>query len=197
MSCMYGRLRNSHSGYLISKATSKEVSHSPKRCSKLILGELWQWKERVIVIIVFKLFCNNWRFLHSNKRWCSLKGVSHVKQFEGVAKSYFDLCADNRLWLLFSLNIFLIIFELLCFSRNLHLSVNWSIFGTADWHLQETSLFQQVSQILRGSVLFLALAVAKLISCPLFIFRAACAPTFANQLLHFEWYHSVLESMLY
>ena len=167
---MYGRVRNSHSRYLISKATSKEVYHSPKRCSKLILGELWQWKERVIVIIVFKLFCNNWRFLHSNKRWFSLKGVSHVKQFEGVARSYFDLCAGNRLWLLFSLNIFLIIFELLCFSRNLlHLSVNWSIFGTADWYLQETSLFQWVSQILRESVLFLALAIAKrLLLCSYF-----------------------------
>ena len=133
------------------------------------------------MIIVFKLVCNNWRFLHSNKRWCSLKGVSHVKQFEGVARSYFDLCAGNKLWPFFSLNIFLISFELVCFIRNLLcLSVNWSIFGTIDWYLQEPSLSQQVSQILRESVLFLVLAVAKLISCSLITFRAACTPTFAS-----------------
>ena len=132
-------------------------------------------------IIVFKLFCNNWRFLHLNKRWCSLKGASHVTQFEEVVRSYFDLCAGNRLWLLFSLNIFLIIFELVCFSWNiLCLSVDWSIFGTIDLYLQETSPSQRVSQILRESALLLALAVAKLTSYPLIIFWAACTPTFTN-----------------
>ena len=78
-----------------------------------------------------------------------MKGVSHVTKFERVARSYLDLCAGNRLWPLFSLNIFLVILEFVCFSRNLLcLSVNWSIFGTIDWYLQETSLSQQVSQML-------------------------------------------------
>ena len=126
-------------------------------------------KGKVLGIIAFKLLCNNWRLLHSNKRWCSLKGVSHVTQFEGLARSYFDLCASNRLWPLFSLNFFLISFELVCFNRNLLcLSVNWSILGTIVWYLQETSLPPQVFQILRE--FFLALAVAKLISCSLIIF---------------------------
>ena len=55
----------------------------------------------------------------------------------------------DHIWPLFSLNIFLVIFDLVCFSRNLLcLSVNWSIFETIDWYLQETSLSQQVSQML-------------------------------------------------
>ena len=44
----------------------------------------------------------------------------------------------------------------------------------------ENKTIPTVSQILSESVLFLALAVAKLISCSLIIFRAARAPAFAN-----------------
>ena len=85
------------------------------------------------------------------------------------------------MWQLLILNIFLIIFELLCFSIN-HLcsNVNWSVFGTIDWYLQEQCLSQHVSQVLRGSVLFSVLSVAKLIFCSLIIFWAAHIPTFAN-----------------
>lgn len=133
------------------------------------------------MIIVVKMVLNNSRFFHSTKRYYSLKGISHVIQFEGVATSYFDLCADNRLWPLSSLNFFPIIFELVSFSRNLfRLNENWLIFGTIDWYLQEPCLSHWVSQTLRKIVLFLALAVANFIFFPLMIFWTACAPTFAN-----------------
>ena len=58
--------------------------------------------------------------------------VSHMlHSLKGVARSYFVLWAGNTLWPL--LNIFLIIFEFVCFSRSvLHLIVNWSILGTSD-----------------------------------------------------------------
>ena len=105
--------------------------------------------------------------------------LHNLKGLPGHTLTYMQVA--NRFWPFFSLNISLIIFELVCFSRNLLcLSVNWSIFGTIDWCLQETCLSQQAFQILRKSVLFLALAVAKFISYSLIIFWAACVPTFAN-----------------
>ena len=62
----------------------------------------------------------------------------------------------------------------------LRLYVNWSIFGTFDWYLQEPCLFQWVSKIFRESDLFLALAVADPISYFLIVFREACGPTFVH-----------------
>ena len=132
------------------------------------------------------MVCNNWRFLHSNKRWCSLKGVTHVTQYGSV----FDLCAGNRLWPLFSLNILLIIFELVYFNRNLHLSVNWSVFLTFDWYFQGPCLSQWVSQILRESVLFFPAPWS-------FFEQLALLLLLIYLVLHFELYHSVLVRVCY
>ena len=129
----------------------------------------------------------------------SLICLSHATNFEGVARLNFNLCASNKFWPLSNLNIFLNVFELVCFSRSLlWLSVNGSIFGTTDRYLQKTGLPQRVSQILWERALFLLLAVAKLISCFLNIFRQlALLLLLICLLLHFELYHNMLESMLH
>ena len=128
------------------------------------------------MIILFKFFCSSWRFLNLNKRWCSLKDVSHVKQFEGVARSYFDLCVGNRLWLLFSLNIFLILFEQKSYLLKCELVNLWNYWLVFARNKSIPTGFPD----LKGECLFLALAVANLISSPLIIIWAACAPAFVN-----------------
>ena len=166
MSCMSGRLRNSHRRYLISKAPSKEVSPLRKRSSRLILEKLWQWKERVLVTLFLSCFVITEGFYiqaRDDVHWTVSHMLNSLKWLPDHTLTYMQV--------LFSQNVFLIIFELVnCELVNLH--VNWSIFGTNDWYLQETSLSQQISQILRESVLFLALGVAKLISC------TACLPLY-------------------
>ena len=61
-----------------------------------------------------------------------LEGHQEMTFIERCLRRYTVIrgCQINILMPLFSLNIFLIIFELVCFSRNLHLSVNWSTFET-------------------------------------------------------------------